>query len=260
MQQAPTTRRAAASRRNDENAQPAPTTQALRNKSSMSNLGPAAKAAAPAAAAGKKAVPVKAGAKRTALGGVVGNGIKEDVEADTKKPGTSAELPALCSVLTFPGKVVAKAEARAPLGNRANNNAQARPIAPVPARTRPAPASMDHLLESADEVSEMDIDHRIAQDPIAARVAHESDFEELEDDGEEDEEDDEDWLRMTDEDVLKCREELEAVQASYFDEVDMMDTTMVAEYADEIFGHMEEMEVTTMPNPRYMDFQTEIEW
>lgn len=89
MQQVPTTRRAAA-RQNDENAQPTRAAQSVRNKPSLSNLGPAAKAAGAAsapAAAGKKAAPVKAGAKRTALGGVVGNGIKEDVEEDTKKSG-----------------------------------------------------------------------------------------------------------------------------------------------------------------------------
>ena len=101
MKQAPTTRRAAASRRNDENALPAQTTQAtggLRNKASLSNLGPAAKAAAPAAG-GKKAAPVKAGAKRTALGGVVGNGIKEEVEEE-KKAGKSP-----CSTLMYRANV-----------------------------------------------------------------------------------------------------------------------------------------------------------
>lgn len=121
---------------------------------------------------------------------------------------------------------------------------------------------MDHLLQSADEVSEMDIDHRVQQDAASARAAHDEELldDEDQDGDEEEEEDEEDWLRMSDEEVIRCREELEAVQSTFYDEVDMMDTTMVAEYADEIFGHMEEMEITTMPNPRYMDFQTEIEW
>ena len=77
---------------------------------------------------------------------------------------------------------------------------------------------------------------------------------------EEEEEDDEDWLRTTEEEQLAAQEALQMVRSTFKDDVDMFDTTMVAEYAEEIFGHMEALEETTMPNPRYMDFQTEIEW
>ncbi len=49
----------------------------------MSHLGPAQKVVVPQPM--KKAVAAKAGAKRTALGGVVANGAKEDFE-DMKKP------------------------------------------------------------------------------------------------------------------------------------------------------------------------------
>ncbi|KAK9893662.1 hypothetical protein P389DRAFT_184454 [Cystobasidium minutum MCA 4210] len=35
---------------------------------------------------------------------------------------------------------------------------------------------------------------------------------------------------------------------------------MVAEYSEEIFEYMEELEADSMPNPNYMDLQTEIEW
>lgn len=80
------------------------------------------------------------------------------------------------------------------------------------------------------------------------------------DDMDEDEYDDEDWLRMSADEELACRQELLAVKDTFQDDIDMFDTTMVAEYADEIFAHMEEMELATMPNPRYMDFQTEVEW
>lgn len=73
-------------------------------------------------------------------------------------------------------------------------------------------------------------------------------------------EDEDDWLRMSEEDIVRCAQELESVQETFQDEVDMFDTTMVAEYADDIFAHMEELEISTMPHPRYMDFQTEIEW
>lgn len=77
---------------------------------------------------------------------------------------------------------------------------------------------------------------------------------------EDDDYDEEDWLRMSAEEELAARQELMAVKDTFQDDIDMFDTTMVAEYADEIFAHMEEMELATMPNPRYMDFQSEVEW
>ncbi|KPI38399.1 G2/mitotic-specific cyclin-4 [Cyphellophora attinorum] len=46
------------------------------------------------------------------------------------------------------------------------------------------------------------------------------------------------------------------------EEVDdeMYDTSMVAEYGDEIFEYMREMEVKMLPNAHYMDNQHEIQW
>ena len=38
------------------------------------------------------------------------------------------------------------------------------------------------------------------------------------------------------------------------------DTSMVAEYGDEIFAYMKDLEVRMAPNPRYMDQQQEIQW
>ena len=38
------------------------------------------------------------------------------------------------------------------------------------------------------------------------------------------------------------------------------DTSMVAEYGDEIFGYMRDLESRMAPNPRYMETQTEIQW
>lgn len=84
------------------------------------------------------------------------------------------------------------------------------------------------------------------------------DPEPIEEDSED--EDDDDWLRMSEEETERCVQELQHVQATFHDEIDMFDTTMVAEYADDIFAHMEQLEEATMPHPRYMDFQTEIEW
>ncbi|KAK9238675.1 cyclin-like protein [Lipomyces kononenkoae] len=41
---------------------------------------------------------------------------------------------------------------------------------------------------------------------------------------------------------------------------EMDDPTMVAEYVNEIFDYMKELEVRTMPNPRYMDEQRDLQW
>lgn len=84
--QGTTTRRAAATRRNDENAVVA---QPIRTKTSLSNLGqPQRTAAAPAA---KKPTTTtanaKVGTKRAALAGVNGN-VKEEIE--DKKSGASS--------------------------------------------------------------------------------------------------------------------------------------------------------------------------
>ena len=156
-----------------------------------------------------------------------------------------------------------KTEVRQPLATRnAQVPAVTRPIAPVPHRAKsiavyanPELATME---EDEETVSEMDVDPK-------QRIETEFHFE---DDGslgelsgeEEEEDDDEDWTKMPEEEVRRAEHELAMIKSGFQDEVDMFDTTMVAEYADDIFLHMEALEETTMPNPRYMDFQTEIEW
>ena len=48
--------------------------------------------------------------------------------------------------------------------------------------------------------------------------------------------------------------------AKDLDSEDMDDPLMVAEYVHEIFEYMKQLEITTMPNPQYMDNQGELEW
>ena len=43
-------------------------------------------------------------------------------------------------------------------------------------------------------------------------------------------------------------------------EDEQWDTSMVAEYGDEIFSYMRDLETRMAPNPRYMEQQTEIQW
>ncbi|OLL23156.1 G2/mitotic-specific cyclin-4, partial [Neolecta irregularis DAH-3] len=54
--------------------------------------------------------------------------------------------------------------------------------------------------------------------------------------------------------------ELAAIRQHFVDEKDEWDTTMVAEYSDEIFDYMHELEAKMMPTPGYMSQQNEIEW
>ncbi|RXW21050.1 hypothetical protein EST38_g4810 [Candolleomyces aberdarensis] len=54
--------------------------------------------------------------------------------------------------------------------------------------------------------------------------------------------------------------EVREVRKHFEEEVDMYDTTMVSEYADDIFQYMEELEEEIMPNPDYMEGQNEITW
>ncbi|ODN92804.1 cyclin [Cryptococcus wingfieldii CBS 7118] len=248
--QNPATRRPATRSRNDENAAPQPS---IRNKPSLSHLGPAQKTAvsgASAAAAGKKPVAAKVGAKRTALGGVAVNAKEDGVEG--KKP-----------LKATAGKTVA--EVRQPLASRNNDAQSARPIAAIPSRSKtsaPIYSSLDSKLSLEDDF-QMEGDFRRQQTLSVPQGIDTVEEEYLDEDSEEDdmeEEDEEDWLRMPEEDAIRAQEQLDVIQATFKDEVDLFDTTMVAEYADEIFGHMEMLEESVMPNPRYMDFQTEIEW
>lgn len=156
-----------------------------------------------------------------------------------------------------------KTEVRQPLAAR---NAQApavtRPIAPVPHRAKSIAVYANPELATMEEdeeiVSEMDVDPKRIEAEF--RYEDEGSVGELSGEEEEEEEDDEDWTKMPEEEVRRAEQELTMIKSVFQDEVDMFDTTMVAEYADDIFMHMEALEETTMPNPRYMDFQTEIEW
>ena len=91
--------------------------------------------------------------------------------------------------------------------------------------------------------------------------------------------DPEDWIAANG--LAEVREKgriLHGVADDFEEHLDYYDTTMVAEYSEEIFAYMSQLEVSrsfrflsatiltlcsqdqAMPNPRYMDHQTEIEW
>jgi hypothetical protein len=126
--------------------------------------------------------------------------------------------------------------------------------------------------EEDDEFDDMEVDRTAL--PSAADVKLDEDQlldvesgddvgEDEEDDeelGDLDEVDDDNWTLLSPTEMAHAAQELAEIRAHFQDEIDMFDTTMVAEYADDIFAHMEAMEDAVMPNPKYMDFQTEIEW
>ncbi|KAL2179267.1 cyclin-like protein [Thermothelomyces heterothallicus CBS 202.75] len=67
--------------------------------------------------------------------------------------------------------------------------------------------------------------------------------------------------------TASVREELEMAKAYVADhqteeeiEEEAWDVSMVAEYGDEIFEYMRKLEAQMLPNPHYMDDQTEIQW
>ncbi|KAK5167492.1 B-type cyclin [Saxophila tyrrhenica] len=62
------------------------------------------------------------------------------------------------------------------------------------------------------------------------------------------------------EEIQAAREFVEATRPAEDIEDEQWDTSMVAEYGEEIFGYMHELEDRMAPNPRYMEQQTEIQW
>ncbi|KIM39776.1 hypothetical protein M413DRAFT_74410 [Hebeloma cylindrosporum] len=68
------------------------------------------------------------------------------------------------------------------------------------------------------------------------------------------------WPEVPTERAQKYKKEIQSVRERFEDDVDLHDTTMVSEYAEEIFEYMCDLEEEVMPNPDYMDGQNEISW
>ncbi|KAJ8103862.1 cyclin-like protein [Lipomyces tetrasporus] len=59
---------------------------------------------------------------------------------------------------------------------------------------------------------------------------------------------------------FRKEERARTLSPDYEADEDLYDVSMVAEYSDEIFEYMRELELRFRPNPAYMDNQTEIHW
>ncbi|KAJ1652875.1 B-type cyclin [Dispira simplex] len=66
--------------------------------------------------------------------------------------------------------------------------------------------------------------------------------------------------KETEVDVPLDPHSLEYIIANFEEDIDPYDTTMVPEYAPEIFAYMRKLEVRMLPSPTYMDNQNELEW
>lgn len=69
-----------------------------------------------------------------------------------------------------------------------------------------------------------------------------------------------DWLSLTHSAEKLAKAKIQEIVEVFEDKPEYGDISMVAEYADEIFSYMEDLEIESMPNPNYIDSQTEIEW
>ncbi|KAF8753400.1 cyclin family [Rhizoctonia solani] len=139
-------------------------------------------------------------------------------------------------------------------------------IAPLPKRG-PLRKAQTEVVAPAPVDYEMDIEQPITVETeievtpiesVPSPVAEEAYDEE--DSMEADEYDPKTGCILALEKLARSEAQVNTVRDTFKDEVDEWDTTMVSEYADEIFAYMESMEAQCMPNPDYISGQTEIEW
>ncbi|KAK7033083.1 cyclin N-terminal domain-containing protein [Favolaschia claudopus] len=68
------------------------------------------------------------------------------------------------------------------------------------------------------------------------------------------------WPEVSTERKLQYQKEVQAIRDTFQDDVDIYDTNMVSEYAEDIFEYMNDLEDQMMPNADYMSHQNEITW
>ena len=68
------------------------------------------------------------------------------------------------------------------------------------------------------------------------------------------------WPALEPSEAQACVEQIEAIRASFQEEIDHYDTTMVSEYSEDIMQYMGQLELSTMPVGDYIHNQAEITW
>nr|GAT60828.1 predicted protein [Mycena chlorophos] len=122
--------------------------------------------------------------------------------------------------------------------------------------------------EDDDEGVQLDDAASESEGEPDAMAISEAEIDQLEDDQEDEEEEETAtvpkvprvWPDISPERALQYQKEVQAVRDAFNDDVDIYDTTMVSEYAEEIFEYMNELEESMMPGADYMDHQNEISW
>ncbi|KAJ7363977.1 cyclin [Mycena albidolilacea] len=148
-----------------------------------------------------------------------------------------------------------------------------------PIRVEPPPVVVDDEGDNDedDELEQQQQQERMSMDVEAElEAAEEEDAEEEEVDPMEDSEDDqleepEDetergakppkvWPEVSTQRALQYQKEVQAIRETFQDDVDIYDTNMVSEYAEDIFEYMNDLEEKMMPSADYMTHQNEITW
>ncbi|KAJ7931453.1 cyclin [Mycena leptocephala] len=191
-------------------------------------------------------------------------------------PGRSQVAPPVANAIT-----AARVPATRPLRQTIPVLANSR----RPMRVVPPPVAVDdeddddELAQDEEEEAEMNMD---VEDDEAAQpeleAAEEDAEEEVEamavvDESEEDQLEDEAeeetataakparvWPDVSAERALQYQKEVQAIREAFQDDVDIYDTTMVSEYAEDIFEYMNDLEEKMMPGADYMTHQNEITW
>ncbi|CAK5268555.1 unnamed protein product [Mycena citricolor] len=226
--------------------------------------------------------------RKDALGKSVAGTDKDKLETGMKRlRSNSAAIAVAQRVPLGPGRT------QPPVNHATNTRPPSRvPRQPLPerksTRAQVPPVAIDdddHVdqLENAEaDAMQMEVEY----EPIAAQNAaaaddeneeHAEDMavveeEDVQDELEDDDDDDLDeaialapveprqWPDITPERALQYRKEVQAVRDTFQDDVDIYDTTMVSEYAEDIFEYMSDLEEKMMPASNYMDHQNEITW
>lgn len=127
-----------------------------------------------------------------------------------------------------------------------------RPSETAPELHKPAlqPTSVPPPVKNVDEADEdsMEIEEQEVVDEVTQAKSEEH-LPRVEDEGPEDEAEDKVpvqhiWPAMSPNAAARLRNEIEQIQKTFHDEVDMFDTTMVSEYSDDIFEYMSNLEVS----------------
>lgn len=165
-----------------------------------------------------------------------------------KTSGLTSSASATVAVAGRPRTVVGKTNSASAI-QEPSRQPLSRPAAAAVAK--PIITIESELLEEVDEDGEstpprsamqIDIDNDHAAFSTVMMDRHRDEMSET-DEEEEDIDDPEDWTRLEAEELEDAQAMLHDIRQGFDDDLDLYDTTMVAEYAEDIFAYMEELEV-----------------